>query len=125
MAFCSKKKSKLWIWLAVDRETMAIVDFAVGSRGASTGKKLWKKIRHLDCSLHTSDYWEAYRKFLPQDKHITSKAETFSVEGMNNLLRHFIARFKRRTHCYSKSVVMVLKTLLLFQYREMVVSILS
>ena len=104
---------------------MAIVDFEIGTRGATTGKKLWKKVQSISCDLHTSDYWDAYTKFLPQEKHMITKAETFSVEGMNNLLRHFIARFHRKTHCYSKSETMVLKTLLLFQYRERVLSILS
>lgn len=90
-----------------------------------TGKKLWEKVKRIDCDVHTSDYWEAYTKFLPKNKHMITKAETFSVEGMNNLLRHFVARFHRRMHCYSKSAVMVVTTLFLFQHREMALSILG
>lgn len=119
MAFCSKKKSKLWVWLVVDRSRMAIIDFVVGTRGEKTGKCLWEKVKHISCFRHMSDYWEAYQKFLPKKKHTASKKETFSVEGMNSLIRHFLARFRRRTRCYSKSASMVVNTLLLFQHREM------
>jgi insertion element IS1 protein InsB len=40
---------------------------------------------------------------IPVDIHVQSKAETFTVEGYNSLVRHFLARFARRTKCYSKS----------------------
>jgi len=32
-----------------------------------------------------------------------SKAETFTVEGYNARIRHYLARFRRKTKCYSKS----------------------
>jgi insertion element IS1 protein InsB len=66
-----------------------------------------------------TDYWKAYAMFLPAEKHIQSKAETFTVEGYNSIIRHFLARFKRRTKCYSKSILMVYYSLLLlFKYRN-------
>ena len=34
--------------------------------------------------------------------HIQSKAEIFTVEGYNSLFRHFLARLRRKTKCYSK-----------------------
>ncbi|MRM96885.1 IS1 family transposase, partial [Riemerella anatipestifer] len=37
------------------------------------------------------------------ERHVTSKAETFTVEGYNSRIRHYLARFKRKTKCYSKS----------------------
>jgi len=102
-----------------------MIDFVTGSRGEKTGKKLWEKIKEIDCEKYYSDYWEAYQKFLPKEKHIQSKAETFTVEGMNNQLRHYIARFHRKTHCYSKSIEMVENTILLFMNKEMVISMVS
>ena len=33
---------------------------------------------------------------------IQSKVETFTVEGYNSLFRHFLARLRRKTKCYSK-----------------------
>lgn len=97
---------------------MAIIDFVVGTRGEKTGKKLREKVKHISCFRHMSDYWEAYEKFLPKERHTMSKKETFSVEGMNSLIRHFLARFRRKTRCYSKSAEMVVNTLFLFQNRE-------
>ena len=36
-----------------------------------------------------------------------SKAETFTVEGYNSRIRHYLARFRRKTKCYSKAKHMV------------------
>lgn len=72
--------------------------------------------------MYASDYWEAYAKFIPKEKHLQTKAETFTVEGVNNLLRHFLARFHRKTHCYSKSLQMVHASLVLFSNREIALS---
>ena len=50
-----------------------------------------------------TDYWKAYQKFIPQDKNIQSKAETFTVEEYNSLFRYFLARLRRKSKCYSKN----------------------
>jgi insertion element IS1 protein InsB len=50
-----------------------------------------------------SDYWKAYESIIPKEKHIQTKAETFTVEGYNSRIRHYLARFKRKTKCYSKT----------------------
>jgi insertion element IS1 protein InsB len=34
---------------------------------------------------------------------VQTKAETFTVEGYNSRIRHYLARFKRKTKCYSKA----------------------
>ena len=54
-----------------------------------------------------TDYWKAYEGFVPKEIHYQSKAETFTVEGYNSLFRHFLARMKRKTKCYSKSSLML------------------
>ena len=50
------------------------------------------------------DYWKVYPKILPEEKHIQSKSETFTVEGYNSLFRHFLARLRRKSKCYSKNI---------------------
>jgi len=60
-----------------------------------------------------TDYWELYEQFVPLEKHRQSKAETFTVEGYNSLFRHFLARFRRKTKCYSKSETMLRYSVLL------------
>ena len=66
-----------------------------------------------------TDYWKAYTKFIPAKKHIQSKKETFTVEGYISIIRHFLARFRRKSKCYSKSILMLYYSLvLLFKFRN-------
>lgn len=51
------------------------------------------------------------RNLLPASKHIQSKAETYTVEGYNSRIRHYLARFKRIGKCYSKAKHMIEKSL--------------
>ena len=60
-----------------------------------------------------TDYWKPYTIFIPRKRHVQSKAETYSIEGFNCVIRHFLARFHRKTLCYSKSVLMMRYSLLL------------
>ena len=82
-----------------------------------TGRRLWNKIRHLNKAVFMTDNWRAYGKFIPVGVHIQSKAETYTVEGYNCLLRHFLARLKRKTKCYSKSVYMLYLSINLFFHK--------
>jgi len=73
-----------------------------------------------------SDYWKPYENIVPKEKHVQSKAETFTVEGYNSLFRHFLARMRRKSKCYSKSVKMLeLSVLLLMANRNNQLSILD
>jgi insertion element IS1 protein InsB len=54
-----------------------------------------------------TDYWKPYEHCVPPEIHTQSKAETFTVEGYNSLFRHFLARLRRMSKCYSKSLEML------------------
>jgi len=54
-----------------------------------------------------SDYWRSYEEFIPEEKHLQSKAETYTIEGYNSRIRHYLARFKRKGKCYSKADYMI------------------
>ena len=69
------------------------------------------KTRHI--KYVATDHWKAYEKFIPKSKHIQSKAETYTIEGYNSLIRHYLARFKRKTKCYTKSTMMLRYSLIL------------
>lgn len=79
----------------------------MGSRATVTGERLWDKVGELASGLAMTDYWKPYEEFIPVAQHIQSKAETFTVEGYNSLFRHFLARLRRKTKCYSKSEKML------------------
>jgi insertion element IS1 protein InsB len=67
----------------------------------------------------TTDHWRAYAEFLPETIHTRSKAETYTVEGYNSIFRHFLARVRRRSKCYTKSIEMLkYSVLLLMKYRN-------
>ncbi|MFT4202596.1 MAG: IS1 family transposase, partial [Chitinophagaceae bacterium] len=65
-----------------------------------------------------TDFWEAYVGVIPKGKHKQSKAETFTVEGYNSLFRHFLARMRRRTKCYTKSRKMLEYSILLLMLKR-------
>jgi insertion element IS1 protein InsB len=73
-----------------------------------------------------TDYWKPYKQIVPKEKHVQSKAETFTVEGYNSLFRHFLARMRRKSKCYSKSIEMLnLSVLLLMHHRNGTLTILN
>ena len=49
-----------------------------------------------------TDHYKAYESILKKENYIQSKAETYTVEGYNSIFRHFLARLRRKTKCYSK-----------------------
>jgi len=54
-----------------------------------------------------TDYWYPYTNFIPKEIHTQSKKETYTVEGYNSLLRDQLARLRRKTKCYTKSIEML------------------
>ncbi|MCD8412089.1 IS1 family transposase [Tenacibaculum finnmarkense] len=119
-------KKYCWIWIAVDRYGKRFLHFVIGDRSTKTAKKFWEGIKDNQMKTIASDYWKPYKAIIPKDKHVQSKAETFTVEGYNSLFRHFLARMRRKSKCYSKSIKMLeLSMLLLMHYRNKTLSILN
>ena len=106
-----KKRNYRWIWFAVDILGKRFINFLCVDRSTATGLKLWYKIKHLQVNSYATDYWRSYEDFIPPEKHIQSKKETYTVESYNSRVRHYLARFKRKTKCYSKSVDMIVISL--------------
>jgi len=101
------KKNYRWIWIAVDRLGKLFVAFVSGDRSTETGLKLWDKTKDFSINYFASDHWKSYEEFIPSGKHLQTKAETCTVEGYNSRIRHYLARFKRKTKCYSKAEYMI------------------
>ncbi len=73
-----------------------------------------------------TDHWRAYAEFLSETINTQSKAETYTVEGYNSILRHFLARLRRKTKCYIKSLEMLkYSVILLMKYRNKELNIFS
>jgi insertion element IS1 protein InsB len=98
---------KRWIWIAIHRLTKQVLCFAVGGRNDKTCKRFIAELKQYSHSKYCSDAWDSYAKFLCKSEHIISKAETYTIEGFNSVVRHFLKRFCRKTKCYSKSEDMI------------------
>jgi IS1 family transposase len=87
--------------------------------GMETGRQLWEKLEKKEIEKVMTDHWRAYTEFLPEKIHTKSKAETYTFEGYNSILRHFLARLRRKTKYYTKSFEMLkYSVLLLMKYRN-------
>ena len=107
----------------LDRSRFRVIDFVTGSRAIKTGKKLWNKVKDIECNLYTSDHLPAYKSIIDKGNHKSSKAETTHIESSNANTRHYLARFRRKTRCYSKSQNMVDLSLYLLMYKHLFKSI--
>ncbi len=55
---------------------------------------------------------------MESERHTISKKETYTVEGYNSICRHFLARLRRKTKCYSKSIEMLRHSLHLLMLKR-------
>ena len=95
----------------------------VGSRGSKSLKKLLAQLSHITCDYYATDHWKIYTKLIPEDKLVQSKAETQRIESTNNKVRHYLKRFNRKTHCYTKTKHMLLATLTLHFARDEIIAL--
>ena len=87
---------------------------------------LWRKVEEFAQGVVAADYWKSYNEIVPAEQLVQTKAETYTVESYNSLIRHFLARFRRKTKCYSKSEEMIeLSLKLFFAYRNKTLSLFS
>lgn len=52
-----------------------------------------------------TDYWKPYKQIVPKEKHVQSKAETFTVEGYNSLFRHFFSKNEKKVKMLFKEQI--------------------
>ena len=92
LAFPSKKKNKLWIWLAFDRSGQRLVDWECGD--AATLNRLLERLKPWSVTLYCTDDYGPYDTLLPVGRHYIGKDETVAIERVNSRLRHWFARFR-------------------------------
>ncbi len=80
--------------------------WVLGRRDDATCQKLLNKIG-LEGKTFVTDDWEGYHRLIPDDQLFTGKDLTVPIEQDNSNIRHFLARFRRRTKVVSKVVEMV------------------
>jgi insertion element IS1 protein InsB len=106
VAFCKKKSNKLWVWRAYDPIARRTIAWVLGRRDDATCQRLLDKIG-VKGKTFVTDEWEGYHRLIPESQLFTGKDLTFSIEQDNSNIRHFLARFRRRTKVVSKVAEMV------------------
>jgi insertion element IS1 protein InsB len=70
-----------------------------------------------------TDGYEGYASYRLGERHVISKAETSLVESKNSLIRHYLARFNRRSKRYSKALDMIFHSIYLLFNKNILLSI--
>jgi insertion element IS1 protein InsB len=101
--YVKKKRQKLWLWKALDRDSGQLLDWECGRRDKATLKKMVDRLVQWDVKVYCTDTWATYASVLPQDKLVQSKATTQDIERNHCRQRHWFGRFKRKSVIVSKS----------------------
>jgi insertion element IS1 protein InsB len=112
--YLKKKRHKLWIWKALDRDTGQLLDWECGRRDKKTLKKMVDRLAQWDVTMYCTDKWATYASVIPQDKLVQSKATTHDIERNHCRQRHWFGRFKRKSLSVAKSKERVDLTMALF-----------
>ncbi len=123
----AKKTNKIYLLLAVDRIRDKVVGFEVNqSKDFSTYLPLADRLRsNHSIKKSYSDYYDVYGKYQIAEEHHVTKAETWLVESKNSLIRHYLARFNRKTKRYSKAFNMGKNSILMLFYKDILLSIIG
>ena len=108
-SFVLFKKNKLWVWLAIDRDTRECVGCFVGSRDRAGAQGLWDSLPavYRQCATAYTDFREAYNDVFPECRHRSVGKETGltnHIERLNNTFRQRISRLVRKTLTFSKKI---------------------
>jgi insertion element IS1 protein InsB len=114
VALPPKKRRKLWIWKALDRNTGHLLDWECGRRDAATLKRLVNRLARWEVTFYCTDHWKSYASVILAAQLVMSKAYTEGIERNHCRQRHWFGRFKRKSIIVSKAKKMIELTLALF-----------
>ena len=108
-SFVTKKKNKVWIWLAIDVDSKQIVGVYVGRRNKEGAKGLWESLPSVyrQCAVSYTDFWDSYNDVFPKSRHKPVGKEsgrTNHIERFNCTMRQRISRLVRKTLSFSKKM---------------------
>ncbi|WP_442799628.1 IS1 family transposase [Polaromonas sp. CG_9.5] len=112
------QKKPIWLWWGIERSTHRIVAWALGDRGTATARVIGQQLTNAQHVQYCTDQHKPYCAILPRMRHTQSKAHTHHIESMNNKLRCYLARLRRKTHAYSKSAKALLHSILFVWKRK-------
>lgn len=110
------EKNKIWIWRAYDPVAGRTLAWELGGRDDETVQRLLDKLGGTQGKIFVTDDGEGFHRLIPADPLFTGKDLTFPIEQDNSLVRHYLARFRRRSKVTSRARHMVDKTLRLLAH---------
>ena len=104
-----KSDHKQWVWLAIDRDTRAMVGVYVGDRSPEGAQALWASLPPLyrQSAVSSTDFWASYETVLPSKRHRAvgkESGQTNHIERFNCTLRQWVPRLVRKTLSFSKKL---------------------
>jgi insertion element IS1 protein InsB len=105
--YLGAKTNKLWIWTALDRASGRLIDWECGGRDQMSFERLLARLRRWKVRLICTDEYVVYQHSLSAGRHYAGKDQTVALERTHSRLRHWLARFRRRTCVVSRSKEMV------------------
>ena len=117
----ARKRKKRWVYIAtaVDRLTRCLVGWAVvEERTFDTLQPVIDQVPR-PCRQFYSGGLNTYPTLLYYEgKHeaLPDKSQTYSVEGSNAEIRHYLGRLHRRSRCFCRSVEALRRAFWLFAY---------
>lgn len=69
-------------------------------------KELYKQSELFEPQAVCADHYPAYNRIIPKEVHVQTKSETWSVEGLNSRIRHYLAEIHTQNiqvHPYGKN----------------------
>ena len=116
-----KKKNRVLIWTAVDRDRGEIVACEVGGSSEDNFRWILHQISHHNIGIIATDANPVYASVLseyPSIQHVVTKSETCLVESLNSSMRDMLARLNRKTKRFSKSIHMLRQHVFMWAFHK-------
>jgi insertion element IS1 protein InsB len=108
-------KNKVWLWRAYDPVARRTLAWELGGRDDATCQRLLDRVG-IEGHVFLTDDWEGFHRLIPQEQLFTGKDLTFPIEQDNSNIRHYLARFRRRSKVTSRALHMVDSSLRLLHH---------
>ena len=102
-SFAGNKNNRRWTWYAMDKDSGIIIAWHNGKRTDRDFLQLLDYMKDIPIPRYYTDDWGSYSRYLPKEKHVTGKDQTWKIERKNLNFRTHIKRLNRKTICYSRN----------------------
>jgi insertion element IS1 protein InsB len=102
-SYVGNKANQRWTWYAMEKTSGVILAWQNGRRTDESCARLMEKLSDFPIRYFYTDDWQSYKKYIPSERHIIGKANTWKIERRNLNFRTHIKRLNRKTICFSKN----------------------